>query len=159
MNTQTITLIGVVVISPIVTLLTIWIKDKLAVNGQSHEFEKENKLIEVLQSDITELKKQVKDLSNRLEKKDDEIREIQRRLNARELDYANLLKEHAELSQNHQNLQVEHDDLKKKYEDTVEKLTTLTIDHETLKQKTVESAKHMIATPDPVITKKNEPAQ
>ncbi len=158
MNSQTIALIGVVIISPIVTLLTIWIKDqnKLAANGQNHEFEKENKLIEVLQNDIADLKREMGIMKKQLEKKDDEIREIQRRLNTREIDYANLLKEHAELSQNHQNLQIEHDNLKRQYDETVAKLTSLTADHETLKKKTVESAKHMIAAPDPINEQKHE---
>lgn len=158
MNSEILIAVGTFVSTPLVTLLTIWIKDrnKLAVNGQAQQFKKENLLITTLQNDIKELRMQVAVLETRLEKKDTEIQEIQRRLNARELDYANLLKEHAELSQNHQNLQIEHDDLKKKYDETVSKLTILSMDHETLKKKAEESAKHMIADPDPVAKKENE---
>jgi chromosome segregation ATPase len=152
MNSEILIALGTIVITPVVTVITLYIKDKnkLTEKSQTHEFEKENKLITVLQDDIIELKSQVKTLESRLDKKDAEIRELQRRLNSRELDYANLLKEHAELSQNHQNLQVEHDNLKKQYEETVERLTNLTTDHEALKKKSIESAKHMITPTDPV---------
>lgn len=143
-----------VVATPLITLLTIWFKDrnKLKENDQAHQFEQENKLIKVLQDDIAELKNNIKELNTRLDGKDTEIRDLQNKLNLREIDYGTLIRDHAILNENHQKLQLEHNGLKKQYDDTVKKLDELTKAHDLLQKKSSEAALHMVLPTDKVVT-------
>lgn len=97
------------VLTPILVIVTLWVRANIA---------KSNRMTDREDGFITGMEK-------RLERLEKEIREVRIELKNRDAEYLELYKEHTTLKAKYEVLSVDHEDLKKKYEATVLELSKL----------------------------------
>lgn len=116
MDTHALTIIGEVVLVPVLTFATIWLKGNL-----DKDIRREKRDDGYLKN----LEDRVKSLENRLDAKEKEIREIRHELKNRDAEYVALYQEYTTLKARYEVLQNDHNDLKRDYDSTVTELTNL----------------------------------
>lgn len=122
MEAPTLTLIGAIIITPIVTLLTMWLRN--STDKDKRRDDRDDKFIKSLDERVTECE-------TRHGKRDKEIAEIRVELKNRDAEYLTLYQEHTTMRAKYEVLQADHEELKKQYEVTAAELTTL---KETIKE-------------------------
>ncbi len=120
-----------VIATPLVTLLTLWIKG--ALESQKRQDIREDGLIKGLELRVLALEK-------RLDEKEREIKEIRVELKNRDEEYIKLYKEHTTLKAKYEVLLIDHDKLRKEYEQTQTELTVLKSDIKKRAEISAESA-------------------
>jgi chromosome segregation ATPase len=109
MSETTITLIANAVITPVLVLVTLWVKS--SISKQAKRDEREDGFIADIKERITDLER--------------EIKEVRVELKNRDAEYLELYKAHTTLKAKYEVLQADHEDLKQKYEHTVAELAQL----------------------------------
>lgn len=109
MDATLITLIINAVLTPIIVLITLWVRSNIA---------KSNRMTDREDGFITGMEKRIIALEK-------EIREVRIELKNRDAEYLELYKEHTTLKAKYEVLSVDHEDLKRKYEATVAELSKL----------------------------------
>ncbi len=129
------TLVGTAVITPTLTLLTLWFKNR---NSREERRDKEyQKYVDALLKDVADLKIELDEIQLKLEKKEDDIRTIQTELKNRDAEYLKLYQSNNTLKAQYDNLLADHIKLKVDFDATVAELIQLKSD---IKQKTNEAA-------------------
>lgn len=116
MDTSVLTLIGAIVITPIVTILTLWIKNATA---------KETRRDARDDGYIKSLDERVSLCESRHSARDKEMAEIRQELKNRDVEYVKLYQENATIRAKYDVLKEDHEELKAKYEATATELDTL----------------------------------
>lgn len=116
MTIDSLTIVGEVVLVPVLTFLTMWVKSSFA-KGERQE-KREDGFIKQMQLDIEDLKK--------------EIRAVRVELKNRDEEYVKLYQDYTTLKAKHEVLQIDHTQLKKNYDETVAELASVkeTIRHD-----------------------------
>jgi uncharacterized protein (DUF3084 family) len=130
-----ITLIGTAIITPTLTLITLWFKNR---NSFQERRDKEyQKYVDALIKDVETLKTELIKVQQHLEEKETAIRTIQTELKNRDEEYLKLFQSNNTLRAQYDNLLADHTKLKIDYDATVAELTQLKSD---IKQKADEAA-------------------
>jgi chromosome segregation ATPase len=116
MDVNTITLIGAVVITPVVTLLTLWVKNIFAKDARRDKRD---------DGYISSLTDRVETCERRHNERDKEMREIRAELKQRDEEYVNLYKEHTTIRAKYDVLLADHNELKEQYDATAVELAAL----------------------------------
>lgn len=116
MDINTLTVAGEVILVPVLTFLTMWVR-----NANDSALRRDRRD----DSYIKNLEGRVSLLESRLDKKESEIREIRVELKNRDAEYVRLFQEHATLRAKYEVLQIDHDQLKKNYDTTVAELGSI----------------------------------
>lgn len=116
MDINVLTLIGAIIITPIITILTLWIKNSTAKDTRRDA--RDDGYIKSLDERITLCE-------GRHATREKEISEIRQELKNRDVEYVKLYQENATIRAKYEILQEDHDDLKAKYEATVGELSSL----------------------------------
>lgn len=138
MNSDALIIIGEVVLVPVLTFLTMWVK-----NYNEKEIRRDNRddnFIKTLEDRITVLEK-------RLDAKETEIREIRHELKNRDAEYVAIYQDYTTLKAKYEVLQHDHDDLKAMYDTTANELSSL---KETIKKDREHTANLAASTADKV---------
>lgn len=122
MDSNSIIVIGEVVLVPVLTFLTMWVKSQ---NDKDKRRDTRD------DGYIQSLSDRVKTCEERHAARDREIAEIRVELKTRDVEYAKLYQEHATIRAKYEVLLADHDMLKAAYTATAQELSTL---KETLKQ-------------------------
>ena len=109
MNETLLTLLINAVLTPILVLITLWVRS--SISRSQHALDREDGFISGLEKRIISLEK--------------EVREVRIELKNRDEEYLQLYKEHTTLKAKYEVLVADHNDLKQKYEHTVAELTRL----------------------------------
>lgn len=109
MTEPTFTLLINAVATPILVILTLWVRS--VISQKDRQEMREDGFIAGLEKRIASLEK--------------EVREVRIELKNRDAEYLSLYKEYTTLKAKHEVLSVDHDELKKKYEATVKELNDL----------------------------------
>ncbi len=131
MSVETLTVIGEIILVPILTFLTMWLKNSN--QTQIRRDKRDDGYINTLEA-------RVKALEDRLDAKEKEMREIHHELKNRDQEYITLYQEHTTMKAKYEVLQNDHNALKKDYDATVAELNSI---RETIKvdrEKTAEIA-------------------
>lgn len=116
MDTQTLITIGEVILVPVLTLITLWVKN--ASDKDMRRDKRDDNYIKNLEERVTALE-------TRLTAKETEIREIRVELKNRDTEYVKLFQDYTTLKAKYEVLQTDHDQLKKNYDDTVRELASM----------------------------------
>lgn len=109
MTIDTVTLIANIVVTPLLTLITLWVRNSFSTANRT--MTREDNFISAL--------------NDRVKALETEIKVVRTELKNRDADYLELYKEHTTLKAKHEVLLADHEDLKKQYENTVEELSRL----------------------------------
>lgn len=116
MNIEILTLVGAVLVTPIITLLTMWFRQNS--DKDLRRDKRDDSFIKSLEDRITVLEQ-------RLDQKEKEIREIRHELKNRDAEYLALYQEHTTLRAKYDVLQTDHNELKHQYDLTATELAKL----------------------------------
>lgn len=116
MSIEVLTLIGAVLITPLVTLLTLWIKGANA-KDMRHDA-RDDAFFRALSGRVDECERRYKE-------KDKDIAEIRVELKNRDAEYIKLYQEHTTIRAKYEILQQEYTELKQQYDTTTKELRSL----------------------------------
>lgn len=128
MHNELIITIANLIFTPIIVLLTMWIK------GNNAKEERRDKRDDEY---LKNLEARILDVDKRLTEKEQEIKEIKVELKNRDEEYLKLYKEHTTLKAQYEVLKADYEVLKKNYQGSVEEMTSL---KEDLKHKAQDAA-------------------
>lgn len=109
MDAQTLTAIVEVVLVPVLTFVTMWVRNGF--DKDKRQEKREDGFIENLVKDVADLKR--------------EVREVRAELKNRDAEYVKLYQDYTTLKARHEVLQSDHDQLKNRYDETVAELTSV----------------------------------
>ena len=120
-----------VLVTPLIVLVTLWVRSRIA--SETRTDERQDGLIKNLIERVDVCEK-------RHANRDTEIKEIRAELKNRDAEYLKLYQDYTRLKAKHDVLEADHADLKKKYDETAHELATLKVD---IKNKAELAAKEM----------------
>jgi chromosome segregation ATPase len=120
MDTALIVTLGNIFFTPIIVLVTLWVKNKYAQDDR-----RESRYDKSQDDLLKSLEERVSTCESRHTDREKEIKEIRAELKNRDVEYLSLYKEHTTLKAKYEVLLVDHEELKANYDNTVIELSNL----------------------------------